>query len=83
MNHVFALDTDPATWSQGTRTRARTSKWDRSAEHALSCLYDELKRSVDESGRLVAAKQIVSYLNCSQDDVAGSRKPSKPMNIFT
>jgi hypothetical protein len=52
------------------------------AEHAFSCLCDELKRSVDESGRLDDAKQIASKLNCSQDDVAGSRKPSKPIYIF-
>jgi len=49
------------------------------AEHAFSCLCDELKRSVEESGCLEDAKQIVSQLNCSQDDVAGSRKPSKPI----
>jgi len=30
------------------------------AEHALSCLCNELKRSVDESGPLDDAKQIVS-----------------------
>jgi hypothetical protein len=52
------------------------------AEHAFGCLYDELKRSVDESGRLDDVKHIASQLNCSQDDVAGSRKPSKPIYIF-
>jgi hypothetical protein len=52
------------------------------AEHAFSCFCDELKCSVDESGHLDAAKQIASKLNCSQDDVAGSRKPSKPIYIF-
>jgi len=30
------------------------------AEHAFSCLCDELKCSVDESGRLDDAKQIAS-----------------------
>jgi len=30
------------------------------AEHACSCLCDELKRLVDESGRLDDAKQIAS-----------------------
>jgi len=30
------------------------------AEHTLSCLYDELKHSVDESGCLANAKQIDS-----------------------
>jgi len=29
------------------------------AEHAVICLWDELKRSVDESGHLDDAKQIV------------------------
>jgi hypothetical protein len=52
------------------------------AEHAFICLCDELKRSLDESGRLDDATQIASLLNCSQDDVAGSRKPSKPIYIF-
>jgi hypothetical protein len=38
--------------------------------------------SVDESGHLDNAKQIDSRLNCSQNDVARSRKPSKPIYIF-
>jgi len=40
------------------------------AEHALSCLCDEFKHSVAESGRLDDAKQTVSKLDSSQDDVA-------------
>jgi len=51
--------------------------------HAVSCLYDELKCSVNESGHLDNAKQIVSWPNCSQDDVASSRTPSNPIYIFT
>ena len=53
------------------------------AEYAFRCLFDELKRSVDESGRLDDAKTIISYLDISQDDVAGSRKPSKPIYPFS
>jgi len=60
MNRAFSLDTDPVTSSQGTITRARTNECDITAEHAFSCLCDELKRSVDESGRLDNAKQHVS-----------------------
>jgi len=59
----------------GTRTRARTNKWDMTAEPALSCLSEEIKCSVYKSGHLDNAKQIISYLNISQDDVARSRKP--------
>jgi hypothetical protein len=51
-------------------------------EHAFICLCDELKYSVNESGCLDDAKQIASLLNCSQDDVARTRKPSKPIYIF-
>jgi len=43
------------------------------AELAFSCLCDEFKRSVDKSGHLDDAKKILSQLNRSQDDVAGSR----------
>jgi len=60
MNHAFSLDTDPATSSRSTRTGARTNKCDMTAEHACNCLCDELKCSVDESGHLDDAKQIVS-----------------------
>jgi len=60
MNRAFSLDTDSLRSSQGTRTSARTNQWDMTAEHAFSCLCDELKRSVDESGRLNDAKQIAS-----------------------
>jgi len=49
------------------------------AEHAFSCLCDELKHAVDESGRLDDAKQIASSLNCNQDVAAGSRTPSQPI----
>ena len=52
------------------------------AEHAFSCHCDELKHSVNESEHLDEGKHNVSYLNCSQDDVARSRKPSKPIYIF-
>ena len=37
-------------------------------EIVISCLCDELKRSVDESGHLDDAKQIAYQLHCSQDD---------------
>jgi len=60
LNSEFSLDTDSATSSRGTRTRARTNEWDMTAEHAFSCLCDELKRSVDDSGRLDDAKPIAS-----------------------
>jgi len=79
---AFSSDTDPAMSSRGTRTRARTNEWDLTAEHPVSCLCDELKRSVDESGHLDDAKQMVTSLIFSQDDVAGSRKPSKPIYLF-
>jgi len=42
-------------------------------EHAFRCLCDEIKHSVDESGCLDNAKQIVTKLNSGQDDVARSR----------
>jgi len=60
MNRAFSLDPDSATSSRGTRTRARTNDWDMTAEHAFSCLCDELKRSVDQSGRLDDDMQIAS-----------------------
>jgi len=82
MNRAFFLDTNPPASSWGTRTRARTNECDITAEHAFSCLCDEHKRSVDESGCLDDAKEIDSSLSCSQDDVAGSRNPSKPIHIF-
>ena len=59
MNRAFSLDSDPATSSLGTSTGASTNEWDMTAEHAVSSLGDELKDSVDESGRLDDAKQIV------------------------
>ena len=60
MNYAFCLDSDPATASLGSWTRAKTNKLDMTAEHALSSLCDEHKRSVDKSGRLDDAKEIVS-----------------------
>jgi len=72
MNDGFCFDTKPATSLRGTRTRARTNNSDMTAEHAFGCLCDEFKHSVDKSGHLNEAKQIVPYLNSSQDDVAGS-----------
>jgi len=60
MNCEFSVDTDPATSSLDTRTRARTNVWDMTAEHSLSCLCDELTHSVDESGCLDDARQIAS-----------------------
>jgi len=42
MNHAFSLDSDPAMSSRSTRTRARTNEWDVTAQHAVSCHYDEL-----------------------------------------
>jgi len=75
MNHAFFLDTNPAMSLRGTSTRARTQMSDMTAEHAVSCLCYKLKHSVDESGRLDDAKQIVSQLNHTHDDVVGSRTP--------
>jgi len=60
MNHAFSVDTNSAMSSRGTRTGVRTNEWDMTAEHAFICLYDELQRSVDESGRLDDAKHIAS-----------------------
>jgi hypothetical protein len=52
------------------------------AEHALSCLCDELKHSVDELESFDDAEKFVSYLNCTEDEVARSRIPSMPIYIF-
>ena len=60
MNHAFSLHIDPATSLRGTRTRGMTNERDMPAEHAFSWLCDELKCSVDESGRMDDAKHIVS-----------------------
>jgi hypothetical protein len=60
MNGAFPLHTDPATSLWGARTRAVTIEWDMTAEHAFSCLCDELKHSIDESGRVDDAKHIAS-----------------------
>jgi hypothetical protein len=60
MHRAFSLDTDSAMSSRGTRTRAKTKEYDMTAEHAVSCLCNELKCSVDKSGRLDDAKQIAS-----------------------
>jgi len=60
MNCAFSLDPDPVMSLRGTRTSARTCQWDMTAVDALSCLWYELKRSVDKSGHLDDAKQIVS-----------------------
>jgi len=81
-NCAFSLDTDPVTSSQGRRTRARTQEWDMTAEPAFCRLCDELKHSVDESGRLDDGNQVASKLKCSRDDIAGSRKPCKLIYIF-
>jgi len=50
MKYAFALDSDPAMSSWSTRAGARTNEWDMTAEHAFSCLCDELQPLVDESG---------------------------------
>jgi len=60
MNCAFCLDSDPAMSWRGESTRAETKQRNMTAEHAYSCLCDELKRSVDESGRFDEATQIVS-----------------------
>jgi hypothetical protein len=52
INGSFSLDTNPAMLSCGTRTTASTNEWDMTAEHAFSCLCNELTSSVDESGCL-------------------------------
>jgi hypothetical protein len=41
------------------------------AEHGFCYLCDEFKHSVNKPGRLDDAKQVLSQLNSSQDDVAG------------
>jgi len=82
MNSAFAFDTDPVTSSNGSRTRASINKWGMTAAHASSWLCNELIHLVNEWGPLDDAKQIVSKLNCSQNDVAGSRKTSKPKCQF-
>jgi len=75
MNRAFFLDSDPLMSLRSSRNRPRTTKWDMTAEHALSYLCDELKLSVYKSGHLDDATEIDSQLNSSQDDVAGSTKP--------
>jgi len=60
MNRAFSFDTDSAMSLRGKRTTATSNEWDMTAEHASSCLCDELQRSVDKSGRLEDAKQIAS-----------------------
>ena len=44
INRGLSLDIDPATSLWSTRTRAQANEWDITAEHAFSCLCDELKR---------------------------------------
>jgi len=82
LNCAFSLYTDPVTPSLGTRNGAKTNDSDRTTEYTFGCLCDELKRAVDESRSLDDAKQILSELNCSQDDFAGSQNPSIPIYIF-
>jgi hypothetical protein len=82
MNCAFSLDTDPATSLRIIGTRARMNEYDLTAHHAISCLRNEHKRLVDESGRLDNANHISCKLNCSQDDVPGLRKLSKPKYLF-
>jgi len=62
INCAFCFDTDPAMSSQGTRTGVRTNEWDITAEQTFSCLCNELKRSVDKSGRLDDTTQIASEI---------------------
>jgi len=59
-NHAFFLDTDPVVSLRGTRIRANTTKWDITAQQTVGCLVPEFKPSVDKSGCLVDAEQIVS-----------------------
>jgi len=73
MNCGFSLDSNPAMSSWGKRTRARTKRWDMTAEPAVSCRSDEFKCPVDESVCLEENQQSVFSRNRSQDDVAGSR----------
>jgi len=75
MNFGFSLDTDTLTWLLGARPRASKNKWDMTLDRTFSCLCDEFKHKVNGSGSLQNAMQIVPELNCSQDDVAGSRQP--------
>jgi len=60
MNYALSIDTEPAISPRGMRTGASTIEWDMTVEHAFSCICDELKHSVDESGCLDDAKQIAS-----------------------
>jgi len=79
MHSAFSLDTNPATSSRGTQSRARPNEWDMTAEHGFSCPCHEHKRAVDKSGHWDDGKPTACKWNCSQEDVAGSRKPSKPI----
>jgi len=49
MNRESSLDTYPATSLLGAWSSAATNQWDLTVEHVFHSLFDELKRSVDES----------------------------------
>jgi len=83
MNCAFSMTTDPAMWLLGTKPSANINEWGMTPEHASSCVCEELKHSLHESRHLDDATQIVPLLNCSQDHVTRTRKPSKPIYIFT
>jgi len=82
MNCAFSLDLNPAMSSWGTRTGASTNQWDMTAEHALSCLCDELKHSVDKSGCIDYVREIIPSWMAAKMMSPDQENPSKPMYIF-
>jgi hypothetical protein len=66
MTRAFLSHADTTTSVSGTTTRERTNESDVSTKHTLNCLFDK-------SVHLDNAKQIVSWLNISLDDLAGSK----------
>jgi len=50
--------------------------------NTICCLCDKFQHLVNKSGRLYDSKDIVSELNCSQDDFARWSKPSKSTFCF-
>jgi hypothetical protein len=53
---AFLFNSDPATSSCGTRTRALTNEWDVTTDFVVNCLCDEFESSVEDSGSLSHAK---------------------------
>jgi hypothetical protein len=72
MNHAYSIQTNTMTGLWCTAARARTKECNITAELALSWLYNQYKRSDDDSVIFADIMMIVSSLNRIQDDVAGS-----------